>query len=363
MTIPDYYAKLPSHLEWLRDRSIFVSMAGSISQGLNTEFSDIDLRGICIPPIKYFYGFTHVFEQYITNDPADITVFNITKWFSLAKDGNPNALEMLFVDPKHYISVSDAGKLLLDNRHRFLSKNVKERFISYAKGQAHRMKNHRKWFSGAFGPPPSREEFGLPKVPVIAKEQFLAVQAAINKKLEDWNPDFEPFSEPQKLYLKTKLSRILGEMEILADDKWEFAARSIGLDENFIRHMQLEKQYMALHKDYESYLGWKKNRNPKRAAMEEKAGFDCKFACQLVRLLRVGKELMETGNFRVLRTDDRPELMDIKEGRKSYEWIIDYADKMEDELEEIAKTSKLPDQPDYVYLDNLCIRLVEMYNR
>jgi hypothetical protein len=207
--------------------------------------------------------------------------------------------------------------------------------------------------------PPSREEFGLKPEFSIPKEQLLTINAAISKQLDKWNCDFEPFSEPQKIYLRGKVSDILSEMKILSDDKWELAARSLGADENFIYILQKEKAYQNLVDDYHNYSTWLKNRNPKRAALEAKIGYDAKHMTQLIRLLKLGKEVLLTGKLQVKRLYDREELMEIKNCLVPYEKIIEYADKIEDEVKQAYFKSPLPLKPDINYLDNLCIELIE----
>ena len=67
------------NLEWLRrdygDRYesrrglILLVTHGSHAYGLNTPTSDLDIKGIAIPPREYFLGFANSFEQAIQNDP------------------------------------------------------------------------------------------------------------------------------------------------------------------------------------------------------------------------------------------------------------------------------------------------------
>jgi predicted nucleotidyltransferase len=356
----DIIAKNSPHLSWIKKNTIFLSLAGSRAQGLENEHSDYDYRGVAVPSKEYFYGFNKKFEQAELKAPhPDAVIFDLQKFFSLSADGNPNTLEILFADESDHIIVNDIGRTLLDNRDKFLSRNLKERYIGYSKAQMHRMKNHKAWFDKEVQPPPTREEFGLPKELQIKKEQLLTFQAAIAKKLEEWNCDFEPFSEPQKIYLKGKVSEILSEMSILSDNRWELAARSLGSTENFIFILQREKAYQNVIDNFISYNNWKKNRNPKRALMEEKIGYDAKFACQLIRLLKIGKEVLLTGKLKVKRTEDREELLAIKNCQWSYDSVIEYADKIEKEVKEAYFNSPLPIKPDINYLDDLCIQLIE----
>jgi len=352
---------VPKNLSWMKDHILFLTVHGSIAYGLNTPESDIDLRGICTTPKEYLYGFRDKFEQWILHLPIDSTIFEIKKFFSLTSNNNPNTIEIIFTNPEDHLYISPAGQLILDNRNMFLSKQVKERYIGYAKAQAKRIRSHRNYILNPMKSPPSREEMGLPTQPQIEKNQFDAVKAMIQKKIESWIPDFEPFTESQKIYLQNKVSDILAEMEIKSEDKWLAAARSIGLDDNLILVIKQEKEYENKLEDYRSYCEWKKNRNPKRAALEEKYRFDLKHATNLVRLLKMGKEILDTGIVQVKRIHDREELMAIKNGAWTYEQLISYADEIEAEVQESYKNSKLPNQPDAKSLNALCMKIVEMH--
>ena len=255
--------------------------------------------------------------------------------------------------------VSEFGQKLLDNRDEFLSKQLKERYIGYSKAQAHRIRQHRKFLLAPINEKPTRQNCGLSEKPLIDRNQYDAIKSLIQKKLESWVPDFEPFSESQKIYLQNKVADILAEMEITIDEQWNAACRTIGLDDNLIQIIKKEKEFENKLSEYKSYCDWKKNRNPKRAILEEKYGFDLKHATQLVRLLKLGKEILETGKVQVKRTHDREELMAIKNGAWTYEQLIEYADRIEDEVKEAYLKSKLPNQPNIKLLDKLLIDITE----
>ena len=72
------FAYIPPHLNWLRDKTLFLTIYGSIAYGLNTPESDVDIRGICFTPKEYLFGFNKHFNEYIKSDP-DCTIFNIQK--------------------------------------------------------------------------------------------------------------------------------------------------------------------------------------------------------------------------------------------------------------------------------------------
>lgn len=130
----------------LNEWCILLGYRGSVAHGMYVPNSDpnsiddIDLMGVCVPPIDYYYGL----HQYgsrgtkeITQDPYDVVVYEARKMISLLAQGNPNVLSMLWLDS--YLKNSDAGQMLIDSRHIFMAKHVYHSFIGYAHGQMKRM--------------------------------------------------------------------------------------------------------------------------------------------------------------------------------------------------------------------------------
>jgi hypothetical protein len=105
-------------------------------------------------------------------------------------------------------------------------------------------------------------------------------------------------------------------------------------------------------------LIWKNRRNKKRAKLEEKFGYDTKNAMHLVRLMRMGKEIMETGKVLVFRPD-REELLEIRNGSWDYDQLDEYAQTMESEIIKICNTSTLPKEPNRNLLNKLCMEMID----
>jgi uncharacterized protein len=101
-------------------------------------------------------------------------------------------------------------------------------------------------------------------------------------------------------------------------------------------------------KGHKQYKIWKKNRNPVRAAIEEKHGYDCKHAMHLVRLMRMGREVLTEGRVEVYRSD-REELLAIRNGSWSYEHLVEWAENQKAELFAIVDEGRavVPEKPDY----------------
>jgi predicted nucleotidyltransferase len=51
------------NLEWLKDNIVYLTVHGSQAYGLATESSDVDVKGICIPPDEVENDLFQNFEQ------------------------------------------------------------------------------------------------------------------------------------------------------------------------------------------------------------------------------------------------------------------------------------------------------------
>jgi hypothetical protein len=349
-TIP-YSGELP----WLVARTILFARHGSHAYGLATEGSDEDFKGVAIPPKEYFFGFVSRFEQAESKTP-DMVVFDLRKFMSLAADCNPNIIEVLWTEP---LVVTPLGERLRASRGAFLSKKAKHTFSGYALAQLKRIRTHHRWIANAPKAPPTRAEYGLPERTLIPKDQLAAAQAAIDKKLAHWELHFVHEVDPaSRILLQNKMAEALAEMKVAVDDKWAAAARTLGYDENFLALLDRERRYTAAQRDWEQYQHWKATRNPKRAALEERHLYDTKHAMHLVRLLRMCREILTTGEV-VVKRPDREELLAIRNGAWTYEQLVEHAEKEDEALDALYQSSPLPKAPDRAALDALCVELVE----
>lgn len=138
-----------TNLSWLDERTIILAPTGSFAYGTNTEESDRDYKGVCIPPIDYYLGLES-FNEYNnsggknfknTKYDVDINIIHVNKFVKDAMAGVPNNIEILFVRQQDYLIVTDLGQELIDNRHLFLSKQIQKKFGGYAFSQIQKLKN------------------------------------------------------------------------------------------------------------------------------------------------------------------------------------------------------------------------------
>jgi predicted nucleotidyltransferase len=343
------------NLPWLDERTILLVRHGSHAYGTAIATSDLDYKGVAIPPRAYFLGFHQAFEQAELRQPVDAVIYDIRKFFRLACECNPSIIEALHTDPEDLVVSTPAGERLRASGHLFLSRKARHTFSGYAKAQLKRIKGHYSWLMRPPEGPPTRAEFHLPETSTLSPETRDAAFAAIQKQLDRWQVDLSTLEPDARIALENILAE-----RWAAVDEWKLAASHIGLDANFIEALDRERRFKAAQRHWQQYLEWKSKRNPARAALEEKHGFDTKHAAHLVRLLRMAHEIIGEGRV-LVRRPDAAELRAIRDGAWSYEALVDYAERMDRALEPLVERSPLPHSPDRAALDRLCIELVEMY--
>jgi uncharacterized protein len=347
-------------IKWLWGNTLFLTTYGSHAYGTNIESSDFDYRGFCVPPKEYIHGFHKRFEQAEFHTPYDMCVFNIQKFFKLATDGNPSVLEILFTSPENHQIVHPLAANILKNRDIFLSTKVKFTFSGYAMSQLKRIKSHRKWIDNPPAKQPDRQDFGLAPTSAINKNQLDAANSAIFKTVEGWDVDFSMLDDSARIDLQLKVASSLAEQGIFKENQWTVAANKIGLDANFIDLIDKEKKFAGAANEWRSYNTWLTTRNSTRSELEKKFKYDTKHGMHLVRLLRMGREILE-GKGVLVKRPDAEELLSIRSGAWSYEELVGYAETQGGELDSLYKTSPLPKSPDILALDKLLVDTVEAF--
>lgn len=120
----------------LYDAVIYRCVVGSRAYGLETEASDIDLRGIYLPPAELHWSLYGIPEQ-LENSATQECYWELQKFLVLALKANPNVLECLYT-PLVEVCLPLANELL-QRREMFLSQLVYQTYNSYVLSQFKKM--------------------------------------------------------------------------------------------------------------------------------------------------------------------------------------------------------------------------------
>jgi hypothetical protein len=170
-------------------------------------------------------------------------------------------------------------------RHMFLSKRIRHTFTGYAYSQLKRLEGHYQWLKN----PPTGE-------PVLDEYGGMLVTSS-----------------------KGGQEKVFGKQSDL--EKYESAARH-----------------------WRQYQKWLAERNPARAALEERYGYDTKHAAHLVRLLLKARSILRTEDYNpILEGEELDTVICVLNGGWEYERLVQWAGSMDDEVRSIY--SRLPNSP------------------
>ena len=196
--------------KWLPDNTQYLVQMGSIAYGCNTDDSDMDVYGFCIPPKDIVFPYAtkaHIlgfgpkpetFDQWqMTHVKSadgkreyDFAVYNIVKYLQLVAENNPNLLDSIWVPQRCVMHITPVGQMIRDARKSFVHKGCFHKLRGYAFAQMSKMKNKSQSFST-----PNNIQSILNKINV--KEEFnnidaeLAVRGIIPTRQSNTPPSFD----------------------------------------------------------------------------------------------------------------------------------------------------------------------------
>lgn len=366
----------------LEQHTIFLTLAGSQAHGTAREGSDVDVRGVCVAPLALRLSLFRSFEQYEGALPAalvdsvvpriqehptaarglrvktECVIFDVAKFIALCAAANPNALEILFADGRDWLFVTSAWRRLHDQRGQFLTKKVQQTFLGYAMAQLKKIQTHRSWLLNPPTNKPAREDFGLPAHGgTLSHDDQNRIEQSIAEKLRSYGIDNVDIPKASRLALQERLDAfyrdaLSASTEDVEERMRTVATAALGVPPEVASTLNAEKRYRAALKHWDSYQTWKSQRNPARAELERAHGYDTKHAMHLIRLMRMGLEVLETGELHV-RRDDAQQLSAIRAGALSFDSLLVMAGDLQQSMQKASALTKLPDDVDYERVDAL----------
>ncbi|MTJ22404.1 nucleotidyltransferase [Dolichospermum sp. UHCC 0352] len=354
----------------VEQRTIFVGLAGSHGYGLNRPESDYDYRGVFIAPKRYYLGFDSIEQKDSGWDETgifpfidgneDTVIYELRKVIHLLAGANPNVLELLWLT--NYPFLTNVGQHLINHRHLFLSKKVKHTYSGYAFAQIKKMETHRKWLLNPPTKKPLPADFDIMDEVPLSKDELNAFLEYLYLLIRG---KIEFLEESEQLYkLLTGDIDFKGVLKqyTLADETLAYTQNLTHSRKDFIRLLQKSQSYQIALREWKAYISWQENRNPARAEMEKKSGYDLKHGMHCIRLLRSGLEILQRGEVTVDRNlaGDIDDLKAILRGDYSYEQLMKMAEDLVAQMDVFYDQSSLPHRPNLEQINDLCMELVEM---
>lgn len=289
--------------KWASENLIVKAVAGSRLYGTHNESSDYDYRGVCLDPPESLLGIQQFGQYENVTKTHDEVIYGASKFIRLCLDANPSILDVLFAPDESLMVATPLWRKIQAASKWLLSQKVRHTFSGYAYSQLKRIKRHKVWIDS---PPaePSLEEYGL----------YLHSTPSGGQRYEPipiardlWTERF-PYVDIDAVK-KTIRSRSM----LVPQDKTAMVA-----------------SYRAAKAEYDKYNEWKRNRNPERAALEEKYGYDVKHASHLVRLLLQGENILRDCNYNPRLTGETRRMVTaVLRGEWDYYRLTSFAEEQE----------------------------------
>ena len=396
---------------------IFAYIRGSHAYGLNVETSDIDTGGVYIANNKDLLSLPGYYKEQVSDEKNDNVVYEVGRFLELLLKSNPNMLEALFVPERCIIYKHPAMDIILENRYKFLSKMAFNSFCSFAFEQIRKARGLNKKivnpiverkepidFCYTFrkqGTQPIKNWLeerelkqiycGLNHLPNM--DQMYGVYYDWGQHIHmEWKTEGE-FLDYYNAYLTGLKSPFLdmlckygledypdikigniyktimpkGYHGIVKEDgsSCYVHLNSIVKGDKPICWMSYNDDGFQSHcKQYKDYKDWEKKRNQARYESNLEKNYDSKNIMHCVRLIQMGIELAKTGELNVDRekTGDRQFLLDIRNHKYEYDYLIDYCEKKKAEMDEAIKTSNLPEEIDKEFVNELLLSVRGLFD-
>ena len=385
---------------------------GSQTYGTATPQSDWDEGGVYLEPINQVLGLGLDFQDEIADETHDKVWYSLKKYMNLLLSSNPNILESLFIDDKFVIYEHPIITEIKKHRQEFVTKECFNSFIGYAIAQIKRARGYNKMCVQ----PIEERKWPIDFCYTTYKQGTAAMTEWLEKRglhqeycglvslnnmpdcygvYYDWgahnvakyNGKFEEFLADVTYCNFVAIAEFGG---IDCDDyefvlaKWfedsqtpigyrgivkgdgtadDVRCSSIPKDANPICTMSYNKDGFTQHcKKYHQYQEWLQKRNQVRYESNLGHNYDSKNVMHCFRLLNMGLEIAKTGKVQINRTGiDADFLLDIRNHKYEYEYLIKELEKKKVELDEAVANSTLPETIDVSQVNQILLDIRYKY--
>lgn len=302
--------------EHLGRNIILLTLGGSHAYGMDTEQSDLDIRGIALNS-KDEILLGKDFDQVVETN-TDTIIYSMNKMIELLSKLNPNTIEILGCKPEHYLILSSIGEELLKNKKMFLSKICIHTFAGYAGAQLRGLENKAARLVGQ------------------AQNEEYILKSIENAQYDFKNRYFPHEDNAIKLYIDEAVQKDF-ETEIFMDIN--------------LKHYPL-RDYCGMWNEMKAIVGsYKKfGKRNENAVSHNKLG---KHMAHLIRLYMMCIDILTKEEIITYRETEHNLLMSIRNGeflddnQQPVPEFYDILNEYEKRFEYAKKNTSLPDVPDY----------------
>lgn len=379
---------------------LYLGKAGSHAYGTNTPTSDDDFRGIFVASREFLTTPYYHRGEYSDPKQKDHKSYEIAKFIKLYTDGNPNIVELLWIDESDILHSTPQYELLRKHRYDLLSSKLAFSFTGYALSQLKAMKNQSKWENNPQSVTPPRQidyvnmvvNFTIDKLFRINLEDYYNHHRLVhyggnvyglynetgyspfNENTFSLNVNAEEFEhttpngerKTPKFIVKFNIDEYKRDLDVWTK-YWEWRNlknKKITLY-TLLEHELLARSSNSVHEDnlvdecsietvveqddMSSFIQTLKSNvlvelvhTCKRHFDFKQEGTDLKNGMHLVRLMKMGVEILRDGVVNVKRPD-AAELLAIRNGSWSYDELVAFGEEQERVIREVYyPQTKLP---------------------
>jgi hypothetical protein len=298
---------------------------------MSTQKSDIDFQGVFLPSEGDLLGLSSVSNEIASglklstgprneNGDVDRRLYSLRRFIELASEGQPGALEMLFVPSSQIVTQTSEWEEVLAIRQAFLSQEGIRPFLGFALAQANKA---------------TIKGDNLNKIESLIQALTLLVTQSHRSLIRD--------------HLQ------LNENEAhLAGIPVEYTVNEYGFPQIKIAGRYFDPGILA--KDFLKSLKHLSERYGTRVRKAAAEGYDYKSLSHAFRLICEAEEFLLSGKITFPRPE-RVTLLEIRQGLVDRDWFDFLSSEISRIETEVLPKSILPQKVNQQKLEDLCIRL------
>lgn len=334
---------------------VYEYIRGSKLHNIDTEQSDTDIGGVFILPYENLLGLQSSYISQVSDEKGDTVFYELGTWINLLLKSNPNAIESLFVPEDKIIYKDKRLNIIFENRDKFLSKTIFKHISGYAYSQIQKARGLNKKIVN----PIEKRLDVLDFCRVLISGGCVPLKAfLVDRNLDQKNCGVVDINGTKGCYaVYYDYGENLGYKGIADENSNGVKLSSVPKYRNPLFYMFFNADAYSVHcRQYKEYKDWEKHRNPVRYKSNLNQNYDAKNMCECLRILMMGLDFVETGEFNpVCDNTTRQLLLDVRAHKYEYNKILELAEKYKTALELSINKCNLPEEVDKVFAERLLI--------